>query len=366
MRLRIPSLLVAIGGALCVVSASPASAGMRLVQGEGYAAIAGNDVAGARKAALAEALYNAAGRVKSKVRGAGHLSTYGVMTEETSVLVEGTLRDHRIVSEHRERGRYVVVIEALADADGESCGTKKVDLDVRPITVRVAPGLSGAIVKAANESINRGVSGLAAGSNFRATDNRDMPLPGGPDDAARNYAHILNAAAPNPSGYMISGSLIVERRRGGNAVMENTEIVGTLTLKLRDNATGSVIETLVNTHSLPERNRVWGTDIDFGGSSGSPDFAPLWQSAVADLDAKLGCRPLRAKVLDVNAGLVTLSAGAEHGIRAGDYFLLDVQGRRSGNWQVIKIEQTSPTMAWGRTLKTTPAVPVNAMVTLLQ
>ena len=140
MRARAPLLLGSLFLGSCLWTAAPAAAGLRVVQGEGYAAIAGNDVARARKAALAEALYNAAGRVKTKIRGAGHLDTRGVMTEESSMLVEGSLRDHRIVQEYREGSRYVVIVEALAETDGSACGTKRVDLDVRPIARAASRG----------------------------------------------------------------------------------------------------------------------------------------------------------------------------------------------------------------------------------
>lgn len=347
-----------------LAATSPASAGLRVVQGEGYAAIAGNDVAQARKAALAEALYNAAGRVKTKIRGAGHLDTRGVMTEESSMLVEGSLRDHRIVQEYRQGSRYVVVVEALAETDGGACGTKRVDLDVRPISVHVAPGLPGHVLRAARESVDRAVQGLATGSNFRATDNRDLPLAGGAEAARTDYATLLHGGAPNPSGYSISGRFVVERRRQANLLGESVDIVATLTLGLRDNSDGSLIDTITVSRDFNERTRLFGTPLATGSSD--VDLASVWQAAAADLDAKLGCRPLRAKILDVNAGLVTLSVGSEHGIRSGDYFLLDLPGRRNGDWQVIKIERTSATTARGRTLKPAPAVPLDAMATLLQ
>lgn len=364
MRARAPLLLGSLLLGSCLWTAAPAAAGLRVVQGEGYAAIAGNDVARARKAALAEALYNAAGRVKTKIRGAGHLDTRGVMTEESSMLVEGSLRDHRIVQEYREGSRYVVIVEALAETDGSACGTKRVDLDVRPIAVQVAPGLPGHVLRAARESVDRAVQGLAAGSNFRATDNRDISLAGGTEAARTDYASLLHGGAPNPSGYSISGRLLVERRRQANLLGENVDIVATLTLRLRDNVDGSTVDTITVTRDFNERSRLFGTPFETGSSA--VDLSPVWQAAVAELDAKLGCRPLRAKVLDVNSGFVTLSVGTEHGIRKGDYFLLDLPGRRRGDWQVIQIEEASATMAQGRTLKPAPAVPVDAMATLLQ
>ncbi len=365
MRTRLLSLLLAAGFGLA--AAEPALAGLKVVRAEGRAAISGNDVARARRAALAEALYDAAGQVGTKVRGAGHLSTQGVMTEETSMLVQGTLRDHRVVNEYKEHGRYVVVIEALAESDGSSCGTKRIDLDVRPIRVQIAPGLSGAVVKAAHAAVDRGIEGLAGATSFRAIDNRDLPFPGGTEGAARtDYASLLYGTAPNPSGYSISGVLTVEKRRNDNIIAENTAIVGTLTLKLRDSSNGGTVETIVNTHALADRNRIWGTDVDFNMAGGSIDFSPLWQKALDDLESRLGCRPLRAKVLDVAQGMVTLSVGSENGINEGDYFLLDLPGRKTGNWQVIRIERTGLTTAQGRMLKGTPTVPAGVMATLLQ
>ena len=75
---------------LALVIALPtdeAWAGLRYVSAEGRALITGNDVTQARKAALADALYEAAAQLGTKIKGASQLNN-GVFKDEQSILVE--------------------------------------------------------------------------------------------------------------------------------------------------------------------------------------------------------------------------------------------------------------------------------------
>jgi len=78
-------------GFFVVAAISQAEAGYRVVTGEGRAAVAGS-VDAARKAALAEALYDAAGKLGLKLRGFSHMDASGALKEETSSLVEGRFK----------------------------------------------------------------------------------------------------------------------------------------------------------------------------------------------------------------------------------------------------------------------------------
>ena len=62
----IPVLLMALALVACAVQ-RPAEAATRVVKAQGTAAMVGNDTTAARKGALAEALYDAAGRTNMSV-----------------------------------------------------------------------------------------------------------------------------------------------------------------------------------------------------------------------------------------------------------------------------------------------------------
>ena len=94
--LRLPTIIPVLLLALALVAGAvphPAQAATRVVKAQGAAAMVGNDTTAARKGALAEALYDAAGRANMSVRGASHLSTQGVATEESTILVQGVTPD---------------------------------------------------------------------------------------------------------------------------------------------------------------------------------------------------------------------------------------------------------------------------------
>jgi hypothetical protein len=361
--LRPQNLAFGLALMACLVSGESA-AGVRAIRAEGRAAIAGNDIAGARKSALAEALYDAALQVRARVRGGSHLSTQGVLTEESSIVAEGLIKGYQVTDEHREGTRYVVRIEALADSGEDTCSEgKRTDLDVRAINVRVAPGLPGSVNRMARESISRGIASLAGSSVFRAVDNRDVASARG--DARTDYTSLMTAAFPSQAGYTASGSMTVEIQRGDTLLGNVTEISASLTLHLRDDYAQSKAQTLTQSIRIPYRNRIWGTETDFG-TAAAVDFTPLWQAMLTDLEKVIGCQPLRAKVLAAEGSFVTLSVGSEHGVKTGDYFLVELPGKKARTWQLLTIQTTTPTFSTARLMKPSPAVPVNALAVMMQ
>ena len=55
----------------------------------------------------------------------------------------------------------------------------------------------------------------------------------------------------------------------------------------------------------------------------------------------------------------------EHGVARGDYFLVTLPN--AGNeWQVIRIDDVTPSQSIARTLKAKPGIPVNALATLMR
>ena len=167
LRLFLSSLV------LILVATGSADAGTRLIHAVGRAAIAGKDIAGARKSALAEALYDAAGQVRMVVRGTSFMSNAGTLHEESGIAVSGLLKGYDVVEEHREGEHYVVTIDALAETDDSECGSvKKADIAIGAIGIRVAPGLPGAIERQARQSIEGLISELNNQSTLHVIDDR--------------------------------------------------------------------------------------------------------------------------------------------------------------------------------------------------
>ncbi len=358
--------------AICVASlvfaAWQAEAGTQIIHAEGRAAIAGNNIAAARQSALAEALYDAAGRIRMRVQGAGNLSTQGVLKEESNVVVEGLLKGYQVVEERREGTRYMIAIEALADTQDDTCtGDKHVDLDIRSISVRMAPGISGALKAVALASLARSVDVLSSSGTFRVSDSRNLVgadgVPYSSFDSDR-YTTMSSGLATNEAGYSLSGALLIERSRSDSLTLHKTALVAQLSLKLRDNSNGATIKTIQHSVTIPLSNRVWGTDYDYGVPP-SADLSPLWKDVLGELESKLGCQPLRAKVASVEDGKILLTAGSENGVREGDYFLVQLSGKNRNAWQVLHIESTTPSTSYARPMKATPAIPVNSLATLL-
>jgi hypothetical protein len=95
------------------------------------------------------------------------------------------------------------------------------------------------------------------------------------------------------------------------------------------------------------------------------DLAPLFDRVLNDLETELACKPLRALVQASDKGEIILSVGLEHGVSRGDYFLVTLPN--AGNeWQVIRIDDVTPSQSIARTLKAKPGIPVNALATLMR
>ena len=367
MRLAASSRLV-IAALLCVASVS-ADAGTRLVHGIGRAAIAGRDVAGARKAALAEALYDAAGQVRMVVRGSSYLSNSGAIQEESGVAVSGQLKGYEVVDEHREGDHFVVAIDALAETDDGACGdTKKSDLIIGAMEVRVAPGLSGAIERRARESIEDLIALLKGSESFQITDGRAQnPVARTGASVRQNLSYLarLNGYSPNPGGYLLSASLKVGRSRSDNWMIEETAADLSATIRLTDTATGAVIETFEEHGRLTLDRHLAYVDLPVPGAK-NHDFNALWQSVVNRIGERIGCDSLRAVVTSVSGARATLSVGSANGVKAGDYFLVEMPGGTRNGWQLIRVEETAATSSMARLMKPKPSILPNTVAVLLQ
>jgi hypothetical protein len=355
--------------AVVLCGMSQAWAAPHIVRAEGFAAIVGNDVTKARQAALAEALYDAAGKVRMRVQGAGSLSTQGRVSENSNFVVEGLLKGYQITEDRRDGSRYRIVIEALADMDDESCSDRHhVDLDIRTIDVRIAPGLRGAFKTAALEGIARSVETLAASGTFRVTDQRNQTganfIPTSSLDRDP-YTTAMSGVVVNDAGYSLSGALTVERARADGYVYNDTKLTAHLQLQLRDNYSKAHILSIKHDMDVPLRKHIWGTPVLFDNSA-TLDIAPLWQMVADDLEEALKCQPLRAKIIDSSHGLVELSAGREHGVERGDYFIVQFERGMTPAWQVLKIEQSGPVTSTARVMKPSPSIPVHALAVLLK
>ena len=184
------AFILAVG--MSAVAFIQAQAGQRLVRGEGRAVIAGKDLSVARKAALADALYDAASKLQSHVRGASLIDTKGVLQEESSMLVGGRFSGYHILFEGREGGAFFVRIEAVGVTDEEACGGKRVDLDIRDIRTRVAPGIQGQVQRNVAEGLARGLIRLGDGTVFRIIEYAPGVAPRNHRTNSIDYAVVLS------------------------------------------------------------------------------------------------------------------------------------------------------------------------------
>ena len=365
------AFILAVG--MSAVAFIQAQAGQRLVRGEGRAVIAGKDLSVARKAALADALYDAASKLQSHVRGASLIDTKGVLQEESSMLVGGRFSGYHILFEGREGGAFIVRIEAVGVTDEEACGGKRVDLDIRDIRTRVAPGIQGQVQRNVAEGLARGLTRLGDGTVFRIADQRHLRQTSGDERTKRSqydYMAQVTNSLPSAAGFSLSGGIIVETVRRDTALTNVTDIAVRLSLTIKDNYTGARIKDIKEEILVADRRAVFGLDTLIGLSAGTPpqphvDLAPLFERVLDDLETELACKPLRALVQESDKGEVVLSVGLEHGVARGDYFLVTLPN--AGNeWQVIRIDDVTPSQSIARTLKAKPGIPVNALATLMR
>jgi hypothetical protein len=345
-----------------------ALAAPHIVRAEGFAAIVGQDVNRARQAALAEALYDAAGKVRMRVNGASSLSSQGVVSEHSDFVVEGLLKGYQLVEEGREGTRYKVIIEALADMNDEQCNDRHhIDLDLRTIDLRVAPRLRGAFKTAALESMTRAVEVLSSSGTFRVTDHRNQLGPNLIPTSSLDrdpYTTAMSGLVVNDAGYSLSGEMSVERGRADRLLVNDTSLIVHLNLQLRDNYSKARINNITHDLTMPLHKHIWGSPVEFDTQE-NVDLTPLWQMVLADLDEALKCQPLRAKITAAGQGKVQLSAGSEHGVQRGDYFIVQFDRGTTPAWQVLKIEQAGPITSTARMMKPSPAIPLNALAIML-
>ncbi len=357
----------ALGFVLALCLTGTAQADMRVVQGEGRAVVSGKNANDARRAALSDALYDAASKLGARIRGVSIINTQGALREESTSIVEGRFNGYKILSEGREGSTFVVRVEAVGETEEESCGGKRVDIDMRQIRLRAAAGIDGRVQRAVAEGLTRSIAMLGEGTAFRVSDQRALPQLNGSErthQSQYDYMGQLTGTLPSPAGYSLSGEIVVERARRDMMLANITDTVITIVLKLRDNYSGAQIGTIRRSMQLADKRGVFG----FQDSYLTPDEVdptPLFDGVRQDLEAQLSCRPLRAAVLQSSNGKVLLSVGLEHGINRGDYFLVTGAGSRN-EWQIVQIEEATPVQSVAKLMKPKPAIPADSLATLMR
>ena len=354
---------------VCTVSIGSAEAGTKLIHAVGRAAIAGKDITAARKSALAEALYDAAGQVRMVVRGTSFMSNSGAIHEESGVAVSGSLKGYQVVDEHREGEHYVVAIDALAETDdGECAATKKFDIAIGEIAVRVAPGIGGAVERQAREGIDTLIGVLKDQPSIHVIDDRRYhPVARTSSAVSQNMAYMaaLSGHMTNPGAYTLTGNIDVECVRSDNPVFTEGSIDVTADLQLIDNVTGAVKERFSEHAKLPLDKHIWGTQINLPQEADG-SFDGLWQAIAGHITDNVDCDSLRAVITSVIGNRATLSAGSSNGIKPGDFFLVELPSQDRNSWQIIRVESAGASQSVARLMKATPAVPPNSVAVLLQ
>jgi hypothetical protein len=71
-------------------------------------------------------------------------------------------------------------------------------------------------------------------------------------------------------------------------------------------------------------------------------------------------------VLESSGGRLLLSVGHEHGVTAGDYFLVTLPGSNSAAWQIVRIDDVDVNRSVAKALKANPTVPANSLAVLMR
>ena len=352
-----------------VFFAGKAEAGTRLIHAIGRAAIAGKDTTAARKSALAEALYDAAGQVHMVVRGTSFMSQAGKIHEESGVAVSGSLKGYQVVDERREGDHYVVAIDALAETDdGECTSTKKTDISIGTMKVSVAPNVAGLVERQAREGIEALIRALNAQPSLHVMDDRRYhPVATTSETVGQNMTYLAALAGhvANPGAYSISGTIHVDLVRSDNIIIGEAKVVVTADLQLIDTVTGAVKDSFSEQAKLGVDKHVWGTDIRLPQDV-DHGLDGLWDAVANHIVENMGCEPLRAVVTQVSGNRATLSAGSVNGIKPGDFFLVELPSQNNNSWQLIRIESAGASQSVARLMKVTPSIPTNSVAVLLQ
>jgi hypothetical protein len=354
---------------LAIFGVDHAMAGTRLVHAVGRAAIANGDIAGARKSALAEALYDAAGQVRMSVRGSTMVSDAGTLREESGIVVSGQLKGYQVVDERREGSHFVVTIDALAEAEeGECVSSKKSDVAIGAIDIRVAPGLTGRVERQGREGVERLFSVLNEEPSLRAVDDRRFnPVTRSANAVKQNlsYLAVVENYRPTPGVLRLDGIVKLERARLGNEFVSETAIEVTADLQIVDTMTGAVRERILESAQVPLESRLWGTDFPLP-SNVTGSFDDLWHQVASRVADHVGCDTVRAVVTSVSGNRATISAGAANGVKPGDYFLVELPSETKNSWQIIRVESAGANQSIARLMKPKPAIHANSVAVLLQ
>jgi len=356
-------------GIAVMASIGSADAGTRLIHAVGRAAIASKDITAARKSALAEALYDAAGQVRMVVRGSSFLSQAGTIHEESGIAVSGLLKGYQIVEEHREGDHYIVTIDALAETNDGECGSnKKSDIIIGGIDVRVAPGLAGGIERQAREGIEALIDAVKEQPALHVIDDRRFhPVAQKSSSVGQNMAYlaVVSGHVNNPGGYTLGGKILLERVKADTFLLADAMIEVTAELELVDNVSGAVKARISEHVRLPLDKHLWGTDVALPQEETS-ELDGLWHVIASDISEHVGCESLRAVITAVSGNRATISAGAVNGVKAGDFFLVELPSLDRNSWQLIRVESAGSAQSVARLMKPTPAIAPNSVAILLQ
>ena len=329
--------------------ALPAAA--RPIAAEGVANIIGNDVAGARSRAIADALEQAVAQGGLRVDARAETVNGIISSDRMSTAASGNILGHRIVSEERERDLYRVAVEAEVASEAPRRCPAPAPLHMLAVIVDADAALDPAVAEPLRSRATTAIADALgqAGVFVGDIDPEFADLP----DFRRSpdrYNALVTADPLPTAGRMLAATLRLERsiaRRGTPFTgIPGETLIATLTLDLIDAGTRRPLARVAarRTYNLTSP----ALDLLPYGLQPSqvlrtPSLAALTADAARQLAALPACGPLSVAVVGGEGGALRLGAGTAEGVAKGSLLRVgDGQPHDArGGWTVVEVTDAS-------------------------
>jgi hypothetical protein len=326
-----PSKLRQFGGALLAlllslsipVCAAPAEA-------EGVAAIAGGNLAGARQAAIRDALEQLGLRSGARVDVAAGTSTRGKTVESSRVQPAFDFDRYTVLREW-QTGQVLHVRVAVKEEDARPRGSVnlgyKKKIVVTPFHVRRSPQLDDVddiAIRLPQELLRR----MTAGGKFLGKESPYVISPGSKGPSA-DTAAVRRIAAMYESQFVVSGEIVdasnFDKPAFYGLINKDARRIE-IEFFVHDGLTGVLLaRRTVQVETVGER-RV-GRDKPFGSASfaATPFGGAILRAldeGIAAITADIAALPFMAKVVQVQGERIVIDAGSTSSVAPGDQLVV--------------------------------------------